>query len=73
MHAPQPKTDTTATLMLVALGPSEASPLLALASGFFVGLIVASASRVLRVWPGGFWSAAAAHFLVVYLIAGYAG
>ena len=37
------------------------------------GLAIALLSRGLRSWPGGFWSAAAGHWLVVYLILGFAG
>jgi hypothetical protein len=55
-------------LFLTALGPDEASPALAFLSGAVLGGIVAAGSRVLRLWPGGFWPAASAHFLVVYLI-----
>jgi hypothetical protein len=58
-------------LFLTSLGPSEASPAFAMLAGFVLGLIVAAGSRVLRSWPGGFWCAAAAHFLVVYLIIGF--
>ena len=58
-------------LFLTSLGPSEASPAFALLTGLVVGLLVAAASRVLRSWPGGFWSASAAHLLIVYLVIGF--
>jgi hypothetical protein len=41
--------------------------------GCAVGLAIALMSRGLRRWPGGFWPAAAAHWLVVYLILGFVG
>jgi hypothetical protein len=58
-------------LLLTALGPEEASPALAFVSGMLIGGVVAICSRMLRVWPGGFWSAAATHYLVIYLIIGF--
>jgi hypothetical protein len=60
-------------LLLTALGPSQASPALALLSGAVLGGVVAIGSRLLRTWPGGFWVAAAAQFLLVYLIVGFIG
>lgn len=60
-------------LLLAALGPSAASPPLAFASGLVLGLLIASGSRLLRSWLGGFWVAAAAQVIAVYLIAGFAG
>jgi hypothetical protein len=59
--------------LLTALGPSEASPALALAGGFVIGLAVALLSRAVRRWPGGALPAAATHWLVIYLIFGFAG
>jgi hypothetical protein len=58
-------------LLLTALGPSAASPVLALVSGTLLGGLVAIGSRALRAWPGGFWVAAATQFLLVYLIVGF--
>jgi hypothetical protein len=58
-------------LLLTALGPTEASPALALLSGTVLGLLIASGSRVLRSWPGGFWVAVSAQFILVYLIIGF--
>lgn len=60
-------------MMLTLLGPTEASPALALLTGLILGLVVGAGSRVVRSWPGGFWSAAAAHFLLVYLVIGFVG
>ena len=60
-------------MMLTLLGPTEASPALALLTGLVLGLMVAAVSRVLRSWPGGFWTAAAAQFLFVYLVIGFVG
>lgn len=60
-------------LLLTALGPTEASPMLALVTGTLLGLLVAAGSRALRAWPGGFWPAAAAQFLLIYLIIGFVG
>jgi hypothetical protein len=59
--------------LLTALGPSEASPALALLGGFVIGLAVALMSRALRRWPGGALPAAATHWLLIYLIFGFAG
>lgn len=60
-------------LLLTLLGPSQASPVLALLSGLVLGLLLGALSRVLRGWAGGFWVAAAAHLLIVYLIIGFTG
>jgi hypothetical protein len=59
--------------LLTALGPSEASPGLALLGGFVIGLAIALLSRALRRWPGGALPAAATHWLLIYLIFGFAG
>ena len=59
--------------LLTALGPSAASPALALVGGFVLGLAIALLSRLLRQWPGGALPAAAAHWLIVYLIFGFVG
>lgn len=58
-------------LLMTLLGPSQASPALAFISGMVLGLLMGALSRVLRGWLGGFWVAAAAQFLVVYLIVGF--
>jgi hypothetical protein len=60
-------------LLMVLLGPSEASPALAFLSGLVLGLLMGAGIRVLRGWLGGFWIAAAAQFLLVYLIIGFTG
>jgi len=44
---------------------------LAFAVGLFLGWIVAAVSLAIRRWPGGAPTAAAAHFLLVYLIFGF--
>lgn len=59
-------------LMLTALGPDEASPVFALLTGFVLGSIVASGSRWLSARLGAFWPAATLHFILVYLIIGFA-
>ncbi|MEA2525459.1 MAG: hypothetical protein QOF73_2686 [Thermomicrobiales bacterium] len=59
--------------LLTALGPSEASPALALVGGFVIGLAIALLSRAVRRWPGGLLPAAATHWLLIYLIFGFAG
>jgi hypothetical protein len=58
--------------LLIALGPDEGSPAVALISGLVVGLAIAFLSRAIRRWPGGMLTAAAAHFLLIYLIFGFA-
>ena len=59
--------------LLAGVESGDASIALAMASGFVLGLVVGAASRALRRWPGGWWPAAAAHWLVVYLVFGFAG
>jgi hypothetical protein len=59
--------------LLTALGPSAASPALALLGGFVLGLGIALLARLVRRWPGGALPAAAAHWLLIYLIFGFAG
>ncbi len=59
--------------LLTGLGPSEASPPLALLGGFVIGLAIALLSRAIRYWPGGALPAAATHWLLIYLIFGFAG
>ncbi len=48
-----------------------ASIVLAGASGVLLGSVVGGGSRALRRWPGGWWPAAATHWLVVYLVFGF--
>ncbi|MER3439394.1 MAG: hypothetical protein C4346_18385 [Chloroflexota bacterium] len=57
---------------MVALGPGEASLVLAFVSGCALGLLVALLARALRRWPGGALPAAATHWLLVYLIVPFA-
>lgn len=59
-------------LALVALGPRQASLVLAFGSGCAIGLLIALLSRALRRWPGGALPAAAMHWLLVYLVAPFA-
>lgn len=49
------------------------APLLTFGVGVVVGIAVALGCRALRRWPGGWWTAAAGHWLVVYLVLGFAG
>jgi hypothetical protein len=58
--------------LLIALGPEEGSPAVALLSGFVLGLIIAFLSRAIWRWPGGKTAAAAVHFLLIYLIFAFA-
>jgi hypothetical protein len=53
----------------VGVGSAELGP--AFVGGLAVGLIVALISRLLRRWPGGFWAAAAGHWLLIYLFFGF--
>lgn len=52
--------DTGGSYVLHALG------------GFTVGAVVALGTMALHRWPGGRWTAPAAHLLVIYLIFGFA-
>ena len=56
--------------LLVALSNDD-SWLLALGAGLFLGWVVAAVSLAIRRWPGGALTAAAAHYLVVYLVFGF--
>jgi hypothetical protein len=58
--------------LLIALGPDEGSPAVALTSGLVVGLAIAFLSRAIRKWPGGALTAAATHFLLISLIFAFA-
>jgi hypothetical protein len=57
--------------LLTAFGPEAASPPLAFLTGVVLGLAVALVARALQRWPGGHLPAAAAHWLVIYLIFGF--
>jgi hypothetical protein len=59
--------------LLTAIGSSEASAGLAFLGGLAIGLVVALLSRGLQRWPGGWLPAAATHWLLIYLIFGFAG
>lgn len=59
-------------LFLAAISPValQALPFI-FAGGATIGVIVGAISWGLRQWPGGYITAAAAHYLLVYLVAGY--
>jgi hypothetical protein len=59
-------------LILAIVGNSVSSPVFSLVGGALTGLLIGLASLGLRRWPGGFWTAWAAQWLVVSLIAGFA-
>lgn len=59
-------------LLLTALGPSNASPVLAMTGGIAIGAVVALTSRALYRWPGGPLAAGALQWLLVYLVIGFA-
>ena len=59
--------------LLAGVEGGDTSIALAAASGVALGLLVGGASRALRRWPGGRLPAAAAHWLVVYLVFGFVG
>jgi hypothetical protein len=58
-------------LFLAAVSPVAESLVLTFASGAVLGLGFGAISAGLRRWPGGFWSAMAFQFLVVYLVFGF--
>lgn len=58
-------------VFLAAAGGAPADLPLAFLGGALVGLAVALLSWLLRRWPGGFWPAATAQFVLVYLVAGF--
>ncbi len=53
------------------VGLNDGDWLLGLAAGCVLGWLFGFGSLAIRQWPGGALTAAAAHFLVVYLIAGF--
>jgi hypothetical protein len=59
-------------LILAIVGDSLSSVAFSLVGGAVTGLLIGLASVGLRKWPGGFWTAWAAQWLVVSLIAGFA-
>jgi hypothetical protein len=58
--------------VFLAAAGAPADLTLAFLGGAVVGLAVGGLSWLLRHWPGGFWPAAAAHLILVYLVAGFA-
>jgi hypothetical protein len=58
-------------LILAIVGDSVSSVLFSMMGGAMTGLLIGLASIGLRKWPGGFWTAWAAQWLVVSLIAGF--
>jgi hypothetical protein len=59
-------------LILGIVGDSASSVPFSLVGGAVTSLLIGLASVGLRKWPGGFWTAWAAQWLVVSLIAGFA-
>ncbi len=60
-------------LFLAAASPAAESLMLSFASGAAVGLAIGAVSFALRRWPGGYLTAAAFQFLVVFLVLGFLG
>ncbi|MDQ3411067.1 MAG: hypothetical protein M3509_03005 [Chloroflexota bacterium] len=60
-------------LSLAGVGVGNADLGLAFVGGVAVGVAIALLSRLLRRWPGGLWAGAAGHWLVIYLVVGFAG
>src|SRR5918995_2012581 len=60
-------------LFLAAASPLGESLVLSFAGGGAVGLALGAVSFGLRRWPGGFLSATAMQFLIVYLVLGFLG
>ena len=58
-------------LLLAGIGAGAVELPLAFAGGLVLGLAVAALSRALRRSPGGWWTGAAAHWLLVYLVFGF--
>lgn len=59
--------------LLTAIGSSEASVGLAFLGGVVIGAVMGVLMRGLQRWPGGWLPAAATHWLLIYLIFGFAG
>jgi len=59
-----------ALLAALDANPGNGIALGALA-GLALGLLVGALSRALRAWPGGFWPAAATHWLLIYAVLGF--
>ena len=60
-------------VFLAAASSGPESLVLSFAGGGFLGLAVGALSFGLRRWPGGFLSASALQFLLVYLVLGFLG
>lgn len=59
------------TALLTGVGPGDGSMALAFAGGLLVGWLVGAVCLAIREGLGGFWPAAAVHWLIVYLIFGF--
>jgi hypothetical protein len=60
-------------LFLAAASPLAESLVVSFAGGGALGLVVGVISFGLRRWPGGYLTATALHFLLVYLVLGFLG
>ena len=60
-------------VLLAAFGGTDAALPLVLVSNLVVGLAVGTGAAALGRWVGNAWLPAVAHWLVVYLVAGFAG
>src|SRR5918992_3716631 len=60
-------------LFLAAASPLAESLILSFAGGGAVGLAIGAVSYGLRHWPGGYLTATAMQFLIVYLVLGFLG
>jgi hypothetical protein len=60
-------------LFLAAASPLAESLVLSFAGGGAVGLVLGAVSFGMRRWPGGFLTASALQFLIVYLVLGFLG
>jgi hypothetical protein len=58
-------------LFLAAASPAAEDLVLTFASGCLIGLAFGTLSWALRRWPGGYFSASALQFLLVYLVLGF--
>ncbi|MGH2547809.1 MAG: hypothetical protein ACRDHN_00340 [Thermomicrobiales bacterium] len=58
-------------LILAGVGDSGGSMFFTLIGGLLAGLLIALCSLAIRRWPGGFWPAWGAQWLVITLIIGF--